>query len=280
MTIKITVEEPSKRYGLIVRKGLQNDVVFGAPIMHLQPSGQHFRKPVIITIKLDEGKENCTNEFIILHGIESGNGDVIWQDVSHNSEINAEKGELKVEIDQFSLIVVLNRLLTKTLILTKDIVSRFNLLSFNYTLTVLFKENSPCPSHGEIALVFMSQDIHQEDYYREHENSALVQLKHDGFLEVCSRDGRESNNVFNSENLKVFVHLGDGYQLADSPPEGFLSVSVDSPVWWSTGQVVKLRLQGSKEIRILCGRINVHGQYGHDSEYFFCEQGEFIYRYT
>lgn len=276
VTIKISVEEPSKHYGLIVQNGLQNDVVFGAPIIHLQPDGQQFRKPVIVTAKLDGDKENCTNEFIILHGTKAENGEVIWQDVSHNSKINVEKSELKVAIDRFSLIVVL-RLLKTTLILTKDIVSRFNLLSFNYTLTVFFKENPPHSRHGELALVFMSQDIHQEDYYREHDNSALIQLKRDGFQELCSNDRRGSNNICNNEKLEVFVHLGDDYQLADTQQEGFLSVSVDSPVWWSTGHVVKLPLQGSGEVRILCGRVSVRGQHGHASECHFCEQGELIY---
>ena len=276
VTIKITVEEPSKHYGLIVRKGLQNDVVFGAPIIHLQPNGQLFRKPVIVTAKLDPGKKNCTNKFIILHGTKAKNGEVLWQNVSHNSKIDLKKSELKVEIDRFSLIAVL-RLLRSTLIRTKDIVSRFNLISFNYTLTILFKETHPHSRHGELALVFMSQDIHHEDYYREHANSALMQLKRDGFQVLRSTDGRESNHIYNNENLKVFVHVGNDYHLADTQQEGSLSVSVNSPVWWSIGHVVKLPLQGSGEVRILCGRISVHGQYGHASEYQFCEQGELIY---
>ena len=284
MTIKITVEEPCRHYGLIVRKRLQNDVVFGAPIIHLQPNGQLFRKPVIVRATLDAGEENCVNKFIILHGRKANNGEVVWQDVNRNSKIyqsqplvhsflhDVEKNELRVEIDHFSLIAVL-RLLKTTLILTKDIVSRFNLLSFNYTLTVLFKENHPHSRHGELALVFMSQDIHHEEYYREHDNSALMQLRREGFLELCSRDARERNNIYNNENLEVFVDLGEDYQLADIPQEGFLPVSVNSPVWWSTGLVVKLPLQGNGEVRILCGRISVHGQYGHASEFHFCEQG-------
>ena len=275
LTIKITVEEPSKHYGLIVRKGLQNDVAFGAPIIDLQPNGQLFQKPVIVRTKLDAGEANCTIKFIILHGTKAENGKVIWQDVSHNSKFDEEKSEVRVEIDRFSLIAVL-RLLRSTLILTKDIVSRFNLLSFNYTLTVLFKANHPHSRYGELALVFMSQDICHEEYYREHDNSALMQLKRDRFQELCSKDGRGSNNIYNKENLDVFVHLGEDYQLADTLQDGSLAVSVDSPVWWSTGLVIKLPLQGSGEVRILCGRIRVHGQYGHASEYHFCEKGELI----
>ncbi len=274
VTIKISAEDPSKYYGLIFQKGLQNDVIFGAPIINLQPNGQQFQKPVTVTANLYLGKKNCTDKFIILHGTKAANEELFWRDISHNSTINLNKGVVKVEVNHFSLIAVL-RLLKTTWILSKDILSRLNLSSFNYTLTVLFKENHPHSRDGELALVFMSQDTYHEDYYREHEDSALMQVKLNGFEELCSKDGRKGRNIYNKENLDVLVSLGKDtdYQLASARQKELL-VTVDSPVWWSTGHVVKLPLRSEKEVRILCGKISVHGQYGHASEYHFCQQGE------
>ena len=278
--MKITVDDPFKHYGLIVQKGLQNDVIFGAPIINLQPNGQLFQKLVSVTVKLDVWKKNCTDKIIILHGTKAGGGEIFWQDISHSSRINLQKGELKVEVNHFSFIAVL-RLLKTTWILTKDILARLNLSAFNYTLTILFKENRPHSRSGELAFAFMSQDIYNEDFYREHDDSALMQLKLNGFEELCSKNGGKSQSVYNNENLDVSVSLGDhpDYQLANARHKE-LRVTVDSAVWWSTGHVVKLPLQSDKEVRILCGKISVRGQYGHASEYHFSQNGKLNILFT
>ena len=263
--INITLEDPVKYYGLIVQKGLENDIVFASPIVNLQPNGHLFKKPVILTtkIKIDKGYGGP----LVLHGTEARDGKISWQDITQKSTINVEKKELNIEIERFSLIW---NLLTLTRIFTKEIVSRLNLSPFNYTMSVLFKENS---IDHELALVFMSQDIFHEQYYKEHDASALVQLSNDGFKLLRSADGPTDKRIFNSESLKVSVRLGEDYKLATNQPS-CLEVTVESHVWWSTGQVIRLPLEAIKDVRILCGRISVEGQYGHTSLYQFCEQGK------
>ena len=55
-----------------------------------------------------------------------------------------------------------------------------------------------------------------------------------------------------------------------------MKFTVGSSVWWSTGHVIKLPLQGSSaDAKILCGRITVQGQHGHIREDHFCELDEF-----
>lgn len=266
--INITLEDPVKYYGVIVQKGLENDIVFASPIVNLQPSGHLFKKPVTLTtkIKIDEGYDGL----LVLHGTEARDGRISWQDISQNPMTNVTKKEVSIEIERFSIVFVLN-LLTLTRIRAKEIVSRLNLSPFNYTMSVLFKENSFDHMH-ELALVFMSQDIFHEPYYKEHDASALVQLSNDGFKLLLSADGPTDKRIFNSESLKVSVRLGEDYKLATSQSSS-LKVTVESHVWWSTGKVIRLPLEAIRDVRILCGRICVEGQYGHVSAYQFCEQG-------
>ena len=118
----------------------------------------------------------------------------------------------------------------------------------------------------------MSQDVYHEEFFREHETSALVQLVAEGFREICVRsvDDHEEKRVYNYENLQVSVCLGEDYKLSDIQ----LNLVVESSHWWSTGHVLKLPLESTKNVRILCGKINVKGEYGHSIERQFCELGE------
>ena len=68
-------------------------------------------------------------------------------------KINEAAGEVEVELKHFSLIMVLLRW---TLIRGKDILSRFDLLSFDYTLLVLLNKTSPSSAHDMLALLFVS----------------------------------------------------------------------------------------------------------------------------
>lgn len=123
--------------------------------------------------------------------------------------------------------------------------------------------------------MFMSQDIYQEQFYRDHDDSALVQLKRDGFEELVSNIGQESDYIYNRESLTVSFQLGEDYKPANDKQQS-ITFTVDSSVWWSTGHVLKLPLQASgADAKILCGRIVVRGQYGHARESHFCQQGEF-----
>ena len=168
VTIKLKLEEPLMDYGLMVTHRLENDVIFATPIMNCQPNGQIFKEDVTLTIAFDSGKGKSPGDFLVIHGTPNADGRTFWEDITHNSEVNLEKGELNVEITRFSLIAVMLRL---TWVQTKAIVTRFNFISFKYTLLVLFKSNSP---FDELALVFMSQDIYQEQFYREHYDSVLM----------------------------------------------------------------------------------------------------------
>ena len=150
-------------------------------------------------------------------------------------------------------------------------------MSFKYMLSVLFKSNHQHSPFDELALMFMSQDIYQERVYREHDDSALMQLKRDGFEELGSDAGHDRNFIYNKETLVVSIQLGEDYKQANNHQE-CITFAVDSFVWWSTGHVIKLPLQGSSAAtKILCGKIIVQGQYGHVREENFCELGKFSF---
>ncbi|KAJ7393469.1 hypothetical protein OS493_006450 [Desmophyllum pertusum] len=268
VTIKFTSEEPYTYCGLIVHNGLENDVKFVAPIINCQPNGQKFKKHVTLTVALDNEKEKATDALIVLHGTPTNDGKLFWEDITHNSQFDLEKEELQVEINQFSLIAVLLRL---TWVQAKEIVTRFNLVSFKYTLSVLFKSNHQQSPFDELALVFMSQDSYQERLYREHEDSALMQLKSDGFEELGSNVGQESGYIYNQESLTVSIQLGEDYKPVNNQQE-HMKFTVESSVWWSTGHVIRIPLQGSSaDAKILCGKVAVHGQHGHVLEDYFCQ---------
>lgn len=271
--IKLKLQEPQKYYGLILNHGLQNHLIFVAPIINCQPNGQTFKKHVTLTIALDLfEKENSSETLLVLHGTPTTEGRIFWDDVTRDSKLDLEKEELKLEIAQFSLIAVLLRL---AWVHTKEIVTRLNLTSFKYTLSVLFKSNHQHSPFEDLALMFMSQDIYQEQLYRVGDDSALVQLKNDGFEELASNVGQDSNYIYNKESLTISFQLGEDYKPANDKQQS-ITLTVDSSVWWSTGHVVKLPLQASgADVKILCGRIVVRGQHGHVREDHFCQQGEF-----
>lgn len=269
VAIKLILEETYKYCGLIVNHGLENELKFGAPIINCQPNGHMFKKYVKLVIAVDSEKENS---ILVLHGTPTEGGKINWEDVTRNSQFDLVNKELSVNIDRFSIIAVLVRL---AWVQTKDIATRLNLLSFKYMLSVLFKSSRPNVRHDELAFVFMSRDIYREQFYREHDDCALMKLKSDGFEELCSNVRRESGFIYNNENLQVSVQLGEDYKPANNQQERITFV-VDSSVWWSTGHVVKLSLQASGNYaKILCGRIVVEGQHGHVEEDHFCQQGQF-----
>ena len=273
VNIKLKLQEPQNYYGLILNHGLENDLIFVAPIISCQPNGQTFKKHVTLTTAFDRyEKETSTEALLVLHGTPATDGRIVWEDVTRDSKFDLEKEELKVEIAQFSLIAVLLRL---TWVHTKEIVTRLNLISFKYMFLVLFKGNHQHLPFEDLAVVFMSQDIYQEQFYRDHDDSALVQLKRDGFEELVSNIGQESDYIYNRESLTVSFQLGEDYKPANDKQQS-ITFTVDSSVWWSTGHVLKLPLQASgADAKILCGRIVVRGQHGHVREDHFCQQGEF-----
>jgi len=263
--INIILEDPVKYYGLIVQKGLENDILFASPIVTLHPKGQLFQKPVTLTTKITE-IDMGNDGLLVLHGTEATDGKISWLDISQNAVTNATKKEVSIEIERFSLIWNLWKLIQ---ISTKEFVSRLNLSPFNYTMSVLFKTNSFDPV---LALVFMSQDIFHEPYYKEHDTSELVQLSKDGFKLLHSANGPTDTRIFNSETLQVSVRLGEDYKLAANQSSS-RKVIVESHLWWSTGHVIRIPVEAIGEIGILCGKISVEGELGHNSAYRFCEQG-------
>ena len=272
VTIRLTLEEPYKYCDLLVQRGLENDVIFVAPIINCQPNGQIFKKHVTLAIAFDNGKVKSTDALLVLHGKPTTQGKIVWENITHNLKVDLVKKELKVKITHFSLISVLLRL---TWVQAKEIATRLNLMSFQYTLSVLTKTSHQHSAYDELALVFMSHDVYQEKFYREHDDSALMQLKRGGFEELGSNARQERNYIYNKENLKVSIQLGEDYKPANNQQE-CITFAVDSSVWWSTGHVVKLPLQGSSaDVKILCGKITVQGQYGHVREEHFFQLGEF-----
>ena len=272
VTIKMTLEDPMKYYGLITQKGLQNSVIFGAPVVRLQPNGQRFNKPVVLSTKLRNSKVmHSSGSFLILHGTQAPNRKVSWKDITYNSKYDSENEEIEIEIVGFSLVTIFLRLTCQ--ILPSIIVSRLNFISFNYTLSVLFKDSYPHSPFGVLALVFVSQDIYHQLAHRENDSSALVQLKNEQFEQLCATGGEESNMVHVNESLKIFTLLGEGHKLVDREQQS-INVVVESHVWWTTGHVEKIPLQGVGKVRILCGKVCVRGQYGNTREDHFCERGK------
>ncbi|KAJ7388408.1 hypothetical protein OS493_037800 [Desmophyllum pertusum] len=121
VTIKLKLEEPYKYCGLIVHHGLENDVIFGAPVINCQPNGQMFKKHVRLTVALDNEIGRSTGALLVLHGAPTSDGKIFWEDITHNSRFDLEKEELQVEINQFSLFAVLLRLTKSTWVQTKEI---------------------------------------------------------------------------------------------------------------------------------------------------------------
>ena len=78
--ISITLEDPVKFYGLIVQKGLENDIVFASPVVTLHPNGLLFTKPVTLTTKIKMDKRSDC--LLVLHGTEVTDGKISWLDIS------------------------------------------------------------------------------------------------------------------------------------------------------------------------------------------------------
>ena len=270
LTVYVTLEDPSKYYGQFVLRDLENDVMFGTPIISLEPSGHLFKKPLTLISTFNMNFD--WNDVVILHGSKSGGEKITWQDVTQNSKINKTNTEVIIEIEHFSIIAILCRLSRTTLRCTRDILSRLNLVAFNYTLSVLLKKSNTSV-HDELALLFVSQDVYHEQFFKEDEtSSALVQLKEDGFVELHVHCSQEEKNIYNSETLQVDVHLEGGYKLADSTHES-TSFTVHCYDWWREGKVIRIPLEWDKDVRSLCGKVSVRGEYGHTSERHFNEQG-------
>ena len=92
---------------------------------------------------------------------------------------------------------------------------------------------------------------------------------------MCSISRPESNRIYNGENLKVSLLLGQDYELIDVQKEN-TDFIIQSSALWSTGHVIQISLKETDGPRILCGKIVVEGQHGHVLEDKFCELGEMI----
>ena len=65
VTITLKLEEPYTYCGLIIHHGLENDIIFGAPIINCQPNGQMFKKHVIFRVALDSEIGLSTGALIV-----------------------------------------------------------------------------------------------------------------------------------------------------------------------------------------------------------------------
>ncbi|XP_068751949.1 uncharacterized protein [Montipora capricornis] len=260
VTVTVTLEDPSKYCGLLVQNDLENDIMFCAPIINLQPNGHHFKRGVELTVRL-KGAISSFNEVVILHGKETCLRKIAWEDITQNTiESNETSDEVIITTERFSIIAAFMK---RTLILTKDIASRLNLLRYNYSLLVLFNDKSV---PNQLAVVFVSEDVENEAFFQEDKTSVLVQLKEEGFREIFLK-GQDDRRICNHEELKVSTSLGEDFKCSSSD----LTVVVESSTWWSTGHAIKLPLESTKQDKILCGRITVKGEYGNSKEMTFCD---------
>lgn len=274
LSITLHLDDPFKYYGLIVRRDLENDVMFGAPVINLEPSGHYFKKPLTLATKI-ESRFNCHGVFI-LHGFKTREGNITWHDITHNSRIDKANAEVQIEIYHFSPLAILLRLGRSTLLCAKDIASRLNLVPFNYTLSVLLNKSNLSSVHDELALLFVSQDVYCEQFYREDEaSSALMQLKKEGFKELHVSSmivSAEEKSIYNNETLHIKIRLGEDYKIANKEQESTCLI-VHSHDWWHEGKVMRIPLEWNKDVRSLCGKVSVTGEHGHTSERHFSERG-------
>ena len=272
MSVYVTLEEPSKYYGHLVLKDLENEVMFVAPIISLEPTGRFFKKPLALISKLNVNVNR--DDVLILHGSKTGGEKITWQDVTGKAKMDEENAEVVVEIEHFSVIAILYRLSRSTLLCT--IVTRLNMVAFNYTLSVLLKKNNPSSVKDELALLFVSKEVYHEQFYREDEaSSALMKLKKEGFKELHVRSSHEEKSIYNEETLQVHIHLqGEDYKICADRQQENTSVIVHSYDWWHEGKVLRIPLERIKDVRSLCGKVTVRGEYGHTSEKHFNELGK------
>lgn len=266
VTISAAFEDPFRYYRLIVQKDLENDVALASTIIKLRPTGQVFKIPVKLTTKFTISDFKKT-DVIVLHGTEDGDG-ISWEDVTHYSNIDEASEEVTTEMEHFSTRMVFVR---RTLICLKYFVHWLTSLSFHYTLSVLIKKSDK----GSILnLVFLSQDVYNEEFYREHsDKSALVQLKRDGFKElyVTSIGSQDDKCVYNKEKLQVSIRLEENYKLVDTEEQ---HITVQSAVWWARGHVEKINLDRISDISVVRGNITIHRESGHLCSMHFGESGE------
>ncbi|XP_022786989.1 uncharacterized protein LOC111327144 isoform X2 [Stylophora pistillata] len=267
VTIKLILQKPSKYCRMIFQSGLENDLIFGASVINCQPNGQTFNNSLTLRITLEKYRDKFKNLFV-LHGRKNRSKDIIWEDITEISTFDSSKNAVSTEIKGFSLIAVL---LGSIWVNSKELVARLNFVSFKYTLSALHRSNFQNSPFEELALVFMSRDVYQEKYYREHNESVLTKLKSNGFKELGSTVQKETNYIYNKETLDVSIQLGQDYKPANNQRKSW-ELTVESSVWWSTGHAIKLPLQSCcTNDKILCGKILVQGQYGHVREDRFCQ---------
>ena len=264
VTISAAFEDPFRYYRLIVQKDLENDVAFAAPIIKLRPNGQVFKIPVKLTTKFTISDFKKT-DVIVLHRTE-GTAGIRWEDVTRSSNIDEASEEVTTEMGHFSIQLVLVR---RTLICLKSIGCWLTSSSFHYTLSVLIKKSD---KGSMLNLVFMSQDVYNEEFYREHsDTSALVQLKRNGFKElpVPSIDDQHDKCVYKNEKLQVSICLEETYKLVEDR-----LITVQSAVWWAGGHVEKINIDRIIDISVVRVEIKIHRESGHDCFMHFGESGE------
>lgn len=265
VTISAAFEDPFSYYRLIVQKGLENDVVFAAPIIKLRPNGQVFKIPVKLTTKFTVSDFKKT-DVIVLLGTEGKNG-ISWEDVTRYSNIDEACQEVTTEMEHFTTRWVLVR----TLIGLKHIGYWLTSTSFHYTLSVLMKKSD---KGGILNLVFLSQDVYNQEFYREHsDTSALVQLKRNGFkeLHLTSIGSQHDKCVYNNEKLQVSIRLEENYKLVGTAE---LQITVQSDVWWGRGHVKEMNLDRISDISVVRGTITIQTERGHGCSMHFGESGD------
>ena len=98
VSVQVIKEDPSKYYGLILQRNLENDVRICAPILKLQPRGCWFRKPVTLSATYCINDCRC-EDFLILHGTKQRDGEITWQDLTQNASIEKRVASVRVTIE-------------------------------------------------------------------------------------------------------------------------------------------------------------------------------------
>ena len=113
-----------------------------------------FKKPVTLTVKFEIG-DFTWNNIVILNGREERSRMITWEYDTPNSvatTLDKSNAEVQIEMEHFSLTAII---LTVVRFTQLHLLTRFNLMSFHYTLSVWLNDKSP--KSDELALLFRAK---------------------------------------------------------------------------------------------------------------------------
>ena len=271
-SVKVILEDPIAHYQQYLRTELTNNVVFGAPVIKLEPHGCAFAIPAKLSVTLDKQKGEHEN-IVVLHGTIGERGKIHWDDVTEASVYNEPNHSIEVEISRFSHVEIL---FVRPLMQVEHVVLKLNLWPIEYAVEVFVKDDVQHPGLTDLALVFTSKDDYLMEAYRKHDDCVIKKLQNKGFKELITTEIFTSVGekiVYNTESLNVTINLGKDFKWAPAQ-DAERRITVDSSVWRNTGYVVRYKLESNEDVRVTSGTVTVKGELGRSVMVSFEEEGK------